>query len=57
VIGTRRTQITSSQTAIGKNVLSEAIHKAKKTAHAAYALQLEDFRTRAWCFPLEQAFA
>jgi mannose-6-phosphate isomerase-like protein (cupin superfamily) len=39
VIGTR-TQSTSSQTAIGKNLLSEAIHKAKKTAQALYALQL-----------------
>ena len=34
------------KTAIGKNLLSEAIHGAKKTAQALYAVQLEDFRTR-----------
>ena len=34
------------KTAIGENLLSEAIHDAKKTAQALYAVQLEDFRTR-----------
>jgi len=32
------------KTAIGENLLSEAIHDAKKTAQALYAVQLEDFR-------------
>jgi len=57
VIETRRTQSTSSQTAIGKNLLSEAIHGAKKTAQELYALQLEDFRTRSLVIPLVEAFA
>ena len=56
VIGTRRTQTTSSQTAIGKNLLSEAIHDAKKTAQVLYALQLEDFRTRSLAIPLGTGF-
>src|SRR6202011_4499233 len=34
------------KTAIGKNLLSEAIHAAKKTAQAPYAVQIEDIRTR-----------
>jgi hypothetical protein len=57
VIETRRTQSTSSQTAIGKNLLSEAIEDAKKTAQELYALQLEDFRTRSLVIPLVEAFA
>jgi hypothetical protein len=55
VIGTR-TQSTSSQTAIGKNLRSETIHKAKKTAQALYALQLEDFRTRSLAIPFGTGF-
>jgi hypothetical protein len=36
--------------------LSEAIHKAKKTAQALYALQFEDFRTRSLAIPFGTGF-
>jgi len=57
VIGTRRTQTTSSQTAIGKNVLSEAIHEAKKIRMRCTRCSLKTFKRGPWGFPWEQAFA
>jgi hypothetical protein len=40
-----------------RNVLSEAIHEAKKTVQTLYALQLEDFPKKPRDFLLKSAFA